>query len=267
MGSSSDQPESPVLVARPIGVVHSPYRERQAAPRQPRVTRAVEGSIELFPMNGLDHALEDLNRFSHIWVLFWFHLAAGFRPKVLPPRSTVRRGVFATRSPYRPNPIGMSAVELIRVEGNILSIRDLDMIDQTPVLDIKPYVRTSDALPDTPMGWLEDAPRDSSPHFDVVFSLLSREQLASLFHLEPELEERIVQVLSAGAEPHAYRRIKRRGEEGTLAHKAWRVDFIVDGARVEVVRLRSGFRQRDLDEASNPELLMHRQFIDRFGRE
>src|SRR5512140_228789 len=91
------------LVVTPIGVVHTPFPDRASAPRQPAAARGVPGTIELFPDGRYAHALEDLDRFRYVWVLFWFHLNEGWRSKVLPPRSSERRGVFATRSPYRPN--------------------------------------------------------------------------------------------------------------------------------------------------------------------
>src|SRR5262252_9269161 len=102
----------PKLHRRPIGVLSTPFREKMSAPRQAALARGVEGTIELLPM--YEHALADLAGIERIWVLFWFHLADGWRAKVLPPRSTRRRGLFATRAPHRPNPIGLSAVRLVR---------------------------------------------------------------------------------------------------------------------------------------------------------
>jgi len=130
------------------------------AARQPRAAAGTPARIELLPGRNFEHALEDLAHWELIWVIFWFHLNPGWRPKVLPPRSTTgRKGVFATRSPHRPNPIGMSVVRLERVDGLILHIRDADMLDGTPVLDLKPYVAYTDAHPSAGTGWLEDAAR------------------------------------------------------------------------------------------------------------
>ena len=149
MSELPDAPPFPQsLTLTPIGVVHSPFSERMRAPRQPRAALGVEGTIELYSASGIEHALEDIDSFRYIWVLFWFHKNHGFRPKVLPPRSHVRRGVFATRSPYRPNPIGLSVVELVAVEARTLRVKNLDILDGTPVLDLKPYVPYTDAIPD-----------------------------------------------------------------------------------------------------------------------
>jgi tRNA (adenine37-N6)-methyltransferase len=250
---------------RPIGVVHSPYNERQEAPRQPRASTPQEGSIELFPMNGLEHALADIAGFRYLWVLFWFHQATSFRPKVLPPRSERRRGVFSTRSPYRPNPIGLSAVELLEVNSTHLRVRDLDMLEGTPVLDIKPYIAYTDALPDAAAGWLEEEKsKKTLPSFVVTFAPLALEQLSFLAPHEADLRARIEQVLEAGPTPHPYRRIKLQGTSGVLAQKAWRIDFSVEGQGVHVVRLRSGYRPASLFAAGDPHAL-HRQFVERFG--
>src|SRR5690606_8897037 len=102
-------------------------------PHQPSAAREVEGSIELYPGHHFEHGLVDLATWSHIWVLFWFHQNAGWRPKVLPPRSLRRRGVFATRAPHRPNPIGLSCVRLMNVQDLTLHVRGVDMLDGTPV--------------------------------------------------------------------------------------------------------------------------------------
>ena len=143
------------LVLKPIGFAHTPFSERASAPRQPYAAEGARGTIELLPNCDFEHALSDLDAWDHIWVIFWFHLNAGWRPKVLPPRSQKRRGVFATRSPHRPNPIGLSVVELEAIDGLTLKIRNVDLLDGTPVLDIKPYVPTFDAIAAERTGWLE----------------------------------------------------------------------------------------------------------------
>ncbi len=140
-------------VVRSIGIVRSPFVEKVQAPRQACAGRDALGRIEILPR--YEHALADLSGFDRIWVLFWFDRARDAPAKVLPPRSSVKRGVFATRSPHRPNPIGMSAVRLERIEGLTLFVRDLDILDQTPVLDLKPYLPYADAFPDAKTGWLE----------------------------------------------------------------------------------------------------------------
>ena len=174
-----DVPER--LVLEPIGYVRCAAATKVQVARQPRAAAGVPARIELLAGRNFEHALEDLARWELIWVLFWFHRNPGWRPKVLPPRSTSgRKGVFATRSPHRPNPIGMSVVRLEEVEGLILHVRDADMLDGTPVLDLKPYVAYTDAHPGAGNGWLSDAlpgggaqPADPVPGYTVRFEPLA----------------------------------------------------------------------------------------------
>jgi tRNA-Thr(GGU) m(6)t(6)A37 methyltransferase TsaA len=258
---------------RPIGVVHSPFRERSSAPRQGVAAGGALGTLELFKHAGFEHALEDLASFRFIWVIFWFHenQDRGFRPKVLPPRSSRRRGVFATRSPYRPNPIGLSAVELLGIEGLKLSVRNLDMLDRTPILDLKPYVPYSDALGEANSGWLshESAP-DPLPEYQVAFAPRALMQLDFLAQHGVDIRERVAEVLRLGAQPHAYRRIKPEGDGWVLAHKAWRLDFSIQDRVVTVGNLHTGYRPSALvpgsaDDKNEPELALHRAFVTRFG--
>ena len=142
---------------------------KDEAPRQAVVAEEVEAVIELYPGQNLEHAIEDLAGWERIWVIYWFHRNPRWRPKVLPPRSTTgRKGVLATRSPHRPNPLGLSAVRLLRVEGLRLHVQGADMIDGTPVLDIKPYVPYSDAFMESGSGWLER--KDPLPGYIVEFA-------------------------------------------------------------------------------------------------
>lgn len=142
---------------KPIGVVRSPYKTQSDAPIQSRLSDD-EAEIEIYEEYG--DGLKDIEGFSHIWVLFHFHKSEGFALHVKPYLDDELRGVFACRAPRRPNPIGMSLVELEKREGNILKIRGLDMLDGTPVLDIKPYVGVFDEDTDIRIGWLEGKAHD-----------------------------------------------------------------------------------------------------------
>lgn len=142
------------IVYRPIGIIHTPFKEVKDAPRQATLAQDVEAVVELFPE--LQEGLSNLEGFSHIIILFHLHLSEGFSLKVTPSADTRLRGLFATRSPRRPNPIGLSVVRLVKIEENRLHIRGADMVDKTPVLDIKPYIPKTDSREDVRMGWLED---------------------------------------------------------------------------------------------------------------
>lgn len=138
---------------KPIAVVHSPFKERRDVPKDSEGVDSVSGTIEV--AREYEEGLKDIEGFSHIYVIFHFHLSRG-RPLVVKPYwDNHLRGVFSTRSPERPNPIGMSVVRLTKREGNILHVRGLDMVEGTPVLDIKPYVADFDREEATRAGWLE----------------------------------------------------------------------------------------------------------------
>ena len=151
------------VTAQVVAVVHSPWTERHGTPRQSlralgMESGIVEGTIELKREYATEF-LKDLDSFSHIWLLPWFHLNGHRKkPLVQPPRGGPKRGVLATRAPHRPNPLGLSVVELIKIEGRVLHVRGLDLIDGTPILDIKPYISDYDAHPEASRGWLEDMP-------------------------------------------------------------------------------------------------------------
>ena len=264
----------PPLVFTPIGVLRTPFADRVSTPRQPYAARGVPGRIELFSGHNYETALSDVETWSHLWVIFCFHLNAGWRAKVLPPRSgKKRRGVFATRAPHRPNPIGMSAVRLVAVRGLTLEILDVDMIDGSPVLDIKPYVPFIDAIPEANTGWLaplSDTPLaparegDPEPGFVVAFAPLAAEQSEWLKARGVDLAAPIAQILALGPQPHPYRRIREEGGGLLLAVKDWRVRFTVEGRRIEVTRLVTGYREGQLTSGEAPEI--HREFTARYGR-
>ena len=142
------EPSDASLSVSPIGVYHGAAQQPAALPRQASLPGGSPGTIVLRGGLNLEQALHDLSGISHVWVLFWFHGTENWRPKVQPPRGEGRRGLFATRSPHRPNPIGMSVVELHSVSGRTLEIGDNDLIDGTPILDIKPYVPYCDSVPE-----------------------------------------------------------------------------------------------------------------------
>jgi len=141
------------ITYRQIGIIRSPFTEARETPIQPAGATGIDGSIELLPE--YVGALKDLEGFSHILLLYHFHLSTGCSPCVKPFLDNEIRGVFATRSPSRPNPIGLSVVRLERIEENVLYVKDIDVIDGTPLLDIKPYVPDFDIREVQRFGWLE----------------------------------------------------------------------------------------------------------------
>ena len=137
----------------PIGYVRSPFKEPSGVPIQTKAGSDIEGEVEI--LDRYVEGISDLEGFSHIFLLTHLHAHQGYRLRVIPFLDDVERGVFSTRAPKRPNPIGLHLVRLRSVEGNVLKIMDIDMIDGTPVLDIKPYIPQGDERKGCRIGWLE----------------------------------------------------------------------------------------------------------------
>ena len=213
-----------------IGVIRSPYKEKFAVPRQPGLVEEGNGELHLLPPYRHPEAVRGLSEFSHIWVLFVFHhtMGKGWRPTVRPPRlgGNTRMGVFATRSTFRPNPVGMSLVALkrIRTHGDsvILELGSLDLVDGTPVIDIKPYLPFAESLPHARAGFAQHAPDATMP---VHFSALAEQQIAAHQATYPHLRRFISQVLSQDPRP-AYRQGETEREYAALLlefNVRWRV--------------------------------------------
>ncbi|MES9898612.1 MAG: tRNA (N6-threonylcarbamoyladenosine(37)-N6)-methyltransferase TrmO [Sedimenticola sp.] len=167
----------------PVGVIHAPYKEKFGIPRQPGLVREAKSRLELLSPYNLPEAVEGLEGYSHIWIQFVFHQAmrSAWRPRVRPPRlgGNVRVGVFASRSPFRPNSIGLSVVKLESIDtsgGVSLQLSGGDLLDGTPVLDIKPYVGYADSIPDALSGFASAPPER---RLEVCFSPRSEEQITA----------------------------------------------------------------------------------------
>ena len=262
--SAATPPDTGLLQLQPIGVLRCSQAEKVEAPRQPAAAVQLQGVIELLPGHHYEHALEDLAGWERIWVLFWFHHNQGWRPKVLPPRSrSGRKGVFSTRSPHRPNPIGLSALRLLKVEGLKVHVQDVDLLDGTPVLDIKPYVPYTDAFPEARDGWLAADPVapwqvDFAGHAEAQLAWLATQGVTTL-------RERALSTLALGPQPHPYRRIKPAGSDRwQLAIKDWRLVFAVQHRTITVLQVRSGYVPAQLavqGGAPDDPRALHRRFV------
>ena len=166
-GAAMPDPNSTTLQA--IAFVRSPYAQRIDAPHQPTVVEGTETGtsaeawiefIEGFP----EQAYRDLEGFDRIWLIFAFHRSQGWKAEVRPPRGGGKRSVLATRSPHRPNAIGLSAVELVGIEPGALRVKGIDLLDATPILDIKPYVPYADAFPGSRAGWIDKIDAQQGTH-------------------------------------------------------------------------------------------------------
>ncbi len=145
---------------KPIGIIHSPFKQAKGTPIQPAFAKDTEGVVEVY--EPYIEGLQDLEGFERIWLIFWLHKAAPFKLRVTPYLDTVQRGLFSTRAPSRPNPIGLSSVRLLRRDGCRLYIAETDILDETPLLDIKPYIAKFDSFQVKRSGWLDTVEKNST---------------------------------------------------------------------------------------------------------
>ncbi|MEA2101879.1 MAG: tRNA (N6-threonylcarbamoyladenosine(37)-N6)-methyltransferase TrmO [Thermodesulfobacteriota bacterium] len=150
----------PDICLSPIGVIHSPHKKLNETPIQPVFARGVKGTVVLDPK--FAEGLNGLEKFSHIYLFFYFHMSEGFSLSLKPFLQDKMQGVFATRAPSRPNPLGFSVVKLLEIEDNILYIQDVDILDSTPLIDIKPYVERFDKRDNVSSGWQEEVSDDDA---------------------------------------------------------------------------------------------------------
>lgn len=146
------------ITLTPIGVIRSPHNTAAGTPIQPTYAGKFEGRVIVD--EGYEDALDDIERFDRVWLIYLLDRAGAFQPKIVPYRDIIEHGLFATRSPCRPNPIGLSVVQLVARERNVLQVRGIDVLDGTPLLDIKPYVPEFDAYPVSKAGWLDEGRSD-----------------------------------------------------------------------------------------------------------
>ena len=234
----------------PIGFVRGGGNYPQEAPRQGVFARN-EGVIELLPERNFETALADLGGFERIWIVFVFDRNRNWKPKVRPPDGAADRriGLFATRSPHRPNPVGISAVELVRVEGLRVHIRNFDLLDGTPVLDIKPYIPAADAFPDSAAGWRDEL---DSTRRELFFAEEALGVIGFIrSHGGPDLENAArVQLATRALDPRRQRltELDRAEHLWLLAFRTWRIVFtappVPEPIRVE--RIYGGYSAEEL---------------------
>lgn len=235
------------------------------------------GRIELVSGENLDQALEGLDGFSHIWVLFHFDQAQQWKPKIMPPRGDRKVGCLASRSPHRPNPIGMSVLELISISGRVLELGHHDLVDGTSILDIKPYLPKVDAWPNATEGWVGEC--EHFPVCELTFSTLCDEQLQFLKQRGLDL----LALAQVSLEMYPFPRKGRRNRELAdgnyeLACKTWRLRYSAvqerDGAsnedvvKVNLLGISSGYSREVLlgQEPSRwDDVPLHQAFVQVFG--
>jgi tRNA (adenine37-N6)-methyltransferase len=249
------EPAKPMM---PIGTFRSSKKHSYEAARQAAADESNSPAyIELNKGKNFEQALVGLSTFSHIWLIYQFHLKKTWKPMVLPPRGQNKVGVFASRSPYRPNPIGISCVELVGITGRQIHVRKHDILDGTPILDIKPYLAYSDAVIHATSGWVPEE------NYQISFSEKARKQLLFLQDLGlTELKAFIVQQLSVEPTNKQKKRVKKLGERFVIAYRTWRVEFKISRTSVIVLSISSGYSEAQLRSTEDPYLdkSMHRLF-------
>lgn len=252
----------------PIGVVASPRKHRYDVPRQGALDEKHEARVLLHEGHDFEQALGDLRGFDRVWLLYIFHLNDGWKPRVRVPRHRQEKvGVFATRAPYRPNPIGLSCVRLLEVERLALRVGECDLLDGTPILDIKPYLPYADSFPESATGWVPD----SEEKYSVRFSGDAMEQMLWLRSEDIDLLPFAETQLEAEPLDSSRKRIGRHPADDAvyhLAYRTWRILFRIDdsNATVRVEGIASGYRTEEMESTHDPyeDKSVHRAFIKDF---
>lgn len=252
------------LTLKPIGIFKSEQIEPYQAGRQPD-DLGLPGEIYLNSGAHLELALQDLGGCSHLWIIFGFHLNQNWKPLVQPPRSDKKIGVFATRAPYRPNPLGLSLVPLISVDHLTLHVGANDILNDSPIYDIKPYHPEFDSAQDAHIHWLENS--KLSKHL-ITFSPFVESQLdfLSKHHLK-EIRSFIIRQLEFDPTNKNKKRVENGPHFWTLCYRTWRIDFTLSEEIIGILSIRSGYTENELldieDKYSDKEI--HRAFIKEFS--
>lgn len=264
------------IIIEPIGIVHSKLSNRYETPRQGILAGEEVSIIELNPKNNFEQALKYLDGFERIWILYQFHLNKNWKPLVNPPRHTRKKvGVFATRAPYRPNHIGMSCVKLEKIDGLKIFISESDILNGSPVIDIKPYLPYSDSFPEAETGWVK---KDFKNIYKVDFKPKAKEQcnwlndnakinLSSFARLQLEFSptdatRKRISVLDKNTQT------KRKIY--VLAYRTWRINYTVNEKSkiVSIQKITSGYSKEELLDVLNDKYKdkeLHNKFIQSFS--
>lgn len=255
----------------PVGVLSSSRRNRYDVPRQGVLDESHEAEVLLHAGRNFEQALTDLRGFDRVWLIYVFHLNEGWKPRVQVPRhSDAKIGVFATRAPYRPNPVGLSCVRLLEVDGLRLRVAECDLVDGTPILDIKPYLPYADSFPDAATGWVPAR----AETFTVTFAPPAMQQMLWLRSEDVDILPFAESQLEAAPTDAARKRVSADPQDASrwlLAYRTWRIVFRADeeAGTVTVERIRSGYTPDELVGADDPyeDKALHRAFINDYPEE
>jgi len=248
----------------PIGYFKTPQRYAYDAGRQSTTANST-GCIELQGRKNFEQALIGLQEIQRIWIIFQFHHNENWKPMIRPPRGSHQKiGVFATRAPYRPNAIGLSCVPLLKIEGLKIFVGPADLLDGTPILDIKPYLSYSDSFPDSQVPWLD---QQKYLNYILEYSELSLQQMEFLFPLP--LGDFLENQLSFHPTDTQRKRVIFQNEnEWIICYRTWRILFTIhDNQKIKINSIYSGYSACELFEESDPyqDKELHRRYNKIFG--
>ncbi len=257
------------MMFTPIGYFHTEKIHPFEAGRQASVVSAPGlGEIRLERQRDFESALDDLIGFERIWILYHFHHNTHWKPKVMPPRGPrLKRGTFATRAPFRPNPIGMSCVKLRHIDGLSVFVEGHDLLDGTPVLDLKPYLPYADSFPEAKVGWLEDIEHRA---WSVIFNINAQNQIDWLeLNNLTQLKSFIQNQLEYEPLDQKRKRVESiGGDQYRLAYRTWRIRFqtFLIEQKIEVLDIASGYSPADLLTGLDPyaDKQLHMQYLKKF---
>jgi tRNA-Thr(GGU) m(6)t(6)A37 methyltransferase TsaA len=238
------------IIIKPIGVVKSDFKLRYETPRQGVLADESISVIKLYTKHNFQQALKGLEGFDRIWVLYQFHLNNNWKPQVNPPRHTRKKiGVFATRAPYRPNQIGMSCVRLVKIDGLKIYISGSDILDGSPVIDIKPYLPYSDSFPDSETGWVKSG-------LENIYEIIIEDEAALQCKWLKEkadinLKNFARLQLEFNPADDSRKRIERLNSDKNsfvLAYRTWRIFYTIDEEERKVViqKINTGYTKTEL---------------------
>ncbi len=247
----------------PIGYFHCDSQYPAEVPRQPSWGNN-KGYIEIKPEFQDKRLWHQLDGFSHIWVQFIFHKNTHWKPMTQPPYFEAEKvGTWASRSPYRPNRLGMSCLPLLKINNNKIFVEQHDLLNGTPIIDIKPYVTQTDAFPDARMGWLQNMDREQ---YDVRIQPSATAKLTWLKQNSSiDFAGFIHTQLSHQPDDVRYKRIKKcvENENLVISHRTWRIEYQIQDRKVEILDISSGYTSQQLSEQEDPigDKDLHRKFL------
>lgn len=240
------------------------YKDEQ--PRQ-GIFSGAAGYIELLKGENYEQAVKDLDGFSHIWIIFVFHHNTTWKPVTNPPYndSNGKKGLFATRSPYRPNPIGMSCVRLERISGNKIYVNDSDLLNNTPVLDIKPYISDYDSFSDASRGWLDNVKKDN---YSVVYTQEAGEKTGFLKKNGSDITGAINSQLAYNPYDQTRKKFESTPEFLIFRFKSWIINFIIRDEFITILDVNSAYTDYDTFYGNDTceDIEIHKKFNRQFNQ-